>query len=134
MWVVLRVLVAAGLAVDAYVHAVTAGAYDIPAGGLITQGDLFLIETVVAALAALGVLVLPGRLTFALAFLVAASAFGAVVLYRYVEVGSLGPLPAMYEPVWRTDKVISAIAEAGAAVLALAGLVAAPRRRTGKHS
>jgi len=28
---------------------------------------------------------------------VAASALGAVLLYRYVDVGSLSPLPNMYE-------------------------------------
>ena len=132
MWVILRVLVAAGLAVDAYVHAVTASAYDVPAGGLVTQGDLFLIQAVVAAIAAVAVLVWPRRSTLAFAFLVAASAFGAVVLYRYVEVGSLGPLPRMYEPVWTTDKLISAIAEAVAAVSALVGL-AWSQRAQGKH-
>lgn len=119
MRLLLRALVAVGLAVDAYIHVVLAGAYDFPAGGLITQGDLFLIEAAAAGLAALLVLVFPRRVTFGFAFLVAASALGAVVLYRYVDVGSLGPLPNMYEPVWTLDKLVSAIAEAVAAVLAL---------------
>ena len=132
MWIVLRVLVAAGLAVDAYVHAVTASAYDFPAGGLITQGDLFIVEATVAGLAAVAVLVFPRRSTFGFAFVVAASALGAVVLYRYVDIGSLGPLPRMYEPVWTADKLISAAAEAVAAVLALAGFVGSPRAR-GRH-
>lgn len=135
MWVtgvILRLLVAAGLAVDAYVHVVLADAYDVPAGGAITQGELFLIEAAVAALAALLVLLVPRRTTFAFAFLVAATAFAAVVLYRYVDLGSLGPLPNMYEPLWTTEKLLSAAAEAVAAVSALAGLVGPPRLRGGR--
>lgn len=118
----LRVLIALGLAIDAYVHWVTADAYDA-VGDTLTQGDLFRIETVVAAVAAVLVLFLPHRATFAFAFLVAASAFGAVVLYRYVDVGALGPLPNMYEPVWTQDKMVSAVAEGIAAGLALFGTV-----------
>jgi hypothetical protein len=57
-----------------------------------------------------------------IAFVVAASALGAVVLYRYVNVGSIGPLPNMYEPIWYTKKTLSAYAEGGAAVLAFVGL------------
>lgn len=115
-------LVAAGLAVDAYVHAVIAGAYDM-VGEVITQGLLFRIEAAVAGLLALLVLVLPRRWVYGLAFVVAASAFGAVVLYRYVNVGSLGPIPNMYEPVWTIDKLVSAVAEAIAAVCALVGVL-----------
>lgn len=121
-WLV-RLLTAAGLAVDAYVHIVTASAYDFPAGGVVTQGDLFRIEAGVAILAAVLVLLLPRRTTFGFAFLVAASALGAVVFYRYVDVGSLGPLPNMYEPVWTRDKLVSAVAEAVAAAAALGGFL-----------
>lgn len=127
--ILVRVLVAAGLAVDAYIHAALADVYDVPAGGAITQGDLFLIEAGVASLAALLVLVLPNRASFAFALLVAASALGAVLLYRYIEVGSLGPLPRMYMPVWTTDRLISAVAEGVATVSALLGLVYGPHRK-----
>lgn len=75
-------------------------------------------------MAALLVLVLPWRRTaYVIAFVVAASALGAVVLYRYVDVGALGPLPNMYEPIWYGDKTNSAIAELVASVVAAAGLV-----------
>lgn len=130
--ILLQVLVAAGLAIDAYIHASLADVYDVPAGGAITQGDLFLIEAGVASLAALLVLVLPRRATFAFAFLVAASALGAVLLYRYVEVGSLGPLPRMFTPVWTTEKLISAIAEGVATVAALLGVLIPDRILKGK--
>lgn len=126
--ILLCVLVAAGLAIDAYIHVSLADVYDVPAGGEITQGDLFLVEAGLAALAGLLVLVWPWRASYAFAFLIAASALGAVLLYRYVEVGSLGPLPRMYMPVWTTEKIISAIAEGVAAVLAAVG-VFLPRQR-----
>lgn len=118
----LCVLTAAGLAVDAYVHIDLAAAFDaVP--GTISQGDLFRAQAAAAAVVALLVLVARVRLVYLLAFLLAASALGAVVLYTYVDVGPLGPLPAMYEPVWYTQKTLSAVAEGLAALAALALLI-----------
>jgi len=128
-WLV-RLLASAGLAVDAYVHADLASRYD-PIGSSISQGDLFRVEAGVASLAAMLVLVLPRRETYAFAVSVAASAFGAILLYRYVNVGTLGPLPNMYEPIWFTEKTVSAVAEAAALLAALIGLgftLITPRR------
>ena len=52
-----------------------------------------------------------------------ASAFAAVVLYTYVNVGPLAGLPNMYEPSWGPPgKLVSAIAEGAGALLALGGL------------
>jgi hypothetical protein len=46
------------------------------------------------------------------------------LLYRYVDVGSLGPLPNMYENTWDVPgKVLSAWAEGAAVVLAALGLL-----------
>ncbi|HEY3952491.1 MAG TPA: cupredoxin domain-containing protein [Streptosporangiaceae bacterium] len=123
-----RILVAAGLAVDAYVHADLAPAYD-GVRASISQGDLFRIEAGLAAAAALIVLVVGRRTGFGLAFAVAASALGALLLYRYADVGRLGPLPNMYEPSWFAGKTIAAVAEAVAAAAALAGLCYGVRRR-----
>jgi len=122
----LRVLTAAGLAIDAYIHADLAGAYD-PVRHSISQGTLFRIEAGAAAFAALLIVVTAHRAAWAVAFLVAASSFGAIVLYRYVDVGTLGPLPNMYEPIWFTEKWVAAVAEAVATVTALAGFVVAVR-------
>ena len=66
------------------------------------------------------------------AALVAASALAAVVASRYVDLGPIGPLPDLYEPVWYPEKVVAATARrrrwsAGPA----AGLPAAPRARHG---
>jgi hypothetical protein len=58
------------------------------------------------------------------AFGVGASALGAVLVYRYVDVGALGPLPDMYENTWQVSgKLLSAYAEGAAVVLAGLGLL-----------
>lgn len=116
--VLLRLLTAAGLAIDAYVHADLASAYNTE---LHTEGVLFGVEAGVAALAALLVLVTGMRLEYVFAFLVAASAFAAIMVYRYIDVGTIGPIPNMYEPVWFHEKALAAIAEGVAMVSALAG-------------
>ncbi|HEY1915692.1 MAG TPA: hypothetical protein VGH27_08960 [Streptosporangiaceae bacterium] len=119
---ILRLLVAAALAVDAYVHADLAPLYDAIHSS-ISQGDLFRVEAGVASAGALIVLAYGRRAGFALALLIAASALGAILLYRYVDVGTLGPIPNMYEPAWFPEKTTAAIAEAAATVLAAGGLL-----------
>jgi hypothetical protein len=58
-----------------------------------------------------------------------ALALGAVLLYRYVDVGSLGPLPDMYEDTWQVPgKLLSAYAEGAAVLLAGVGLLSHRRR------
>jgi plastocyanin len=125
---VLRLLVAAGLAIDAYVHADLAPAYD-GVRATISQGDLFRIEAGAAAGAALIVLVAARRTGFGLALAVAVGGLGALLLYRYVDVGRIGPLPNMYEPSWFPEKTAAAVAEAAATVLAAGGLLWAARQR-----
>lgn len=124
LWL-LRLLTVAALATDAYIHAHLAPDYDLVTGGGggISQGDLFRIEAGFSALAALLLLVAATRLTWAFAFLVLASALGAILLYRYVDVGALGPLPDMYEPVWYTEKTVAASVEAAGTLTALTGLL-----------
>ena len=129
--VVFSVVTAAGLVVDAVIHLRLAADRD-GIGSTLSEGNVFRIEGAVALLAAVLVIVLPRRrLGYGIAFVVAASAFGAVVLYRYVNVGALGPLPNMYEPIWYHDKSVSAIAELVAAVIAAAALVRLSSRRSG---
>lgn len=131
----LRAGTAAALAIDGVVHLKDAYYYDANTGSLLSQGQLFRIQGVLALIVALAVLVLPRRPVWVLAFLVAASAFGAVVLYTYTDVGALAGLPNMYEPSWGPPgKLLSAIAEGAAALLAAGGLAwaahQAARRRT----
>jgi hypothetical protein len=124
--IVLRLVTVVGLGVDAYVHIVLAGQYDTNSGG-ISQGVLFRVEAGVAIVAALLVLVSGRRLPHVFALLVAVTALAAVLLYRYVDVGALGPIPDMYDPSWFPKKTLSAIAEA-VATLGAAALVCTPTR------
>ena len=126
----LGVATAVALGIDAYVHARDAAFYDAVRTSLISQGTLFRLEAGVAGLIAVALLIRPSRFWWAAALVVAASAFGAVVLYRYVDVGSLGPLPNMYEPTWALPgKAASAWAEGAGIILAAAGLLTTLRVR-----
>ena len=119
----LRVLTAAALITDAVVHLKDARFYDASTTALLSQGQLFRIQAGVAIVVAVAILAWPRRLVWAIAFLVAASAVGAVVLYTYVNVGSLAGLPDMYEPSWGPPgKALSAIVEGAGALFALGGL------------
>lgn len=130
----LRLVTAAMLGLDSHVHLHDRGFYTGSRGGAISQGRLFVLEAAVAAVAAV-LLILGWRLRVArradwlAAFLVAASALAAVLLYRYVDVGRIGPLPDMYEPTWQVPgKLLSGYAEAAAAVLSMVGLTLPPSR------
>jgi hypothetical protein len=128
----LRVGTAAALSIDAAVHLRNAASYDLVTA-TISEGALFRVQAGAAIASALLVLVWPRRASWVVAFLVAASALGAVLLYRYVDVGPLGPLPNMYENTWQVPgKLLSAWAEGAAVVLAGLGLLthrsAAPAR------
>ncbi|MFG2491616.1 hypothetical protein ACGFSD_11240 [Streptomyces caniferus] len=113
---VARLLAAAGLALDAYVHARLAGRYD-EVTATISQGMLFRIEAALAALAALLVLVWRRPAADTFAWLVATGGLALLLLYTYVDIGAPGPLPDMYEPDWSADKRLAALAQA-VAVLA----------------
>jgi hypothetical protein len=113
---VLALLAAAGLAYDAYVHLDLASSFDV-VGDTITQGALFRIEAVLAIVAGLVVLASDSRLAWALAGMVGIGGVAAVLLYRYVDVGAIGPIPNMYEPVWYHEKTWSAVAEAAVGAL-----------------
>lgn len=131
--IILRVLAAAGLAYDAYSHWVLAPVYDNPA--TINQSTLFRIESVLAVLAAVGVLFIRRKIVTVFALLVAAGGLAALLLYRYVDIGAFGPFPNMYEPVWTTpavgnEKIYSAISMAVATVACIGLLmIKIPRRR-----
>lgn len=116
----LTALVVLGLAVDAFVHFDLASAFEGNRTSVLSEAQIFRAQSIVAIIVALGVLVRPRRYTAVLAFLVAASALIAVVLYRFVDIGAIGPIPNMYDPYWGPiGKVLSLIGEALAAVAAL---------------
>ena len=99
----------------------------------ISQGALFRVEAVAAVAAALLVLVTRGWPGLLVAFLVAAGGVGAVLLYQYVDLGALGPFPDMYEPGTYPEKTFSLVAEAVAALAALALLLTDLRRHRARH-
>lgn len=113
-------VVIAGLGIDAFVHVHVASAFAHNKTSVLSETALFRIDAALAVIAALALLLRPRRYTAAFAFLVAAGGAVAVVLYRYVDVGKLGPLPNMYDPFWAPfEKNLSAVAEALAAIAAL---------------
>ena len=122
----LRLVAADGLVVDAYVHADLAPSY--AGGGAFGAQNLFLVQAGIALAAALLVLTSGRRGACLVAAAVAASALAAVVTYRYVDLGSIGPLPDLYEPVWYPEK---AVATAGEAVAFVAAALALIRHREG---
>ena len=126
-WVGNRLLgvgAAAALGIDAYAHASDAYIYASNGGTIINQGNIFYAETAIASLAALLLLLRPRLSSWLVALAVAISALGAVVLYRYVDVGAIGPVPDLYEPTWQVPgKLLSAFAEGAAVVFAVAGTV-----------
>jgi hypothetical protein len=120
----LRLVTAALLGVDAYVHADLIARYDPNQGtAALSQGDLFRIEALVASLAALALLVTARRLVWVVAGLVAASALGGLLLYGHYDPGTLGPLPDMYEPFWYPEKTLAATAEGAALLTSVLGLL-----------
>jgi hypothetical protein len=122
----LRLATAAALVIDAVVHLQDAHFYDVAVGGVLTQGQLFRIQSVVAIVVALAVLVWPKWPSWLVAVLVAGSAVTAVATYTYVDIGPFAGLPGMYEPSWGPPgKLLSACAEGAGTLLALAGLARA---------
>jgi hypothetical protein len=132
---VLGAAAAAALAIDAYVHFHDAGYYTAVTTSVLSQATLFRVQAALAATLALALLARPQRLLWAAGFLVAAGAFGAVLLYRYVDVGALGPIPNMYEPTWVVPgKLASAWAEGAATILTATGLLVAVQARRHQQS
>jgi hypothetical protein len=120
---ILRVATATALGIVALIHWQNASAYDAVTA-TISQGQLFRAEAAVAVAVGLLVLVRPRPSSWLAGLVVAASALAAVLLYRYVDVGTLGPLPDMYENTWQVPgKLLSASAEGAAVVLAGLGLL-----------
>lgn len=116
-----RGLVVLALVVDATVHLRLAPQMQIAAPGGIGGGWLFRIQAVLALLAAAYLLIRPSVPAYLLAGAVALSAFVPVLLYTYVNVPAIGPVPSMYDPFWTTSKVVSAVAEGLGALLAGVG-------------
>ena len=127
-WVI-RAVVVAGLVVDAYVHFDLAENQQLAAPGGIGGGTLFRLQAAVATVVALLLLLSGRRWAYALAFVAGLSALVPVLLYTYVDVPAIGPIPSMYDPTWYSEKVLSVVAEAVVVVLSVAGWFVSGRIR-----
>ena len=131
----LIVITVVGLAIDAYVHLKIAHNYKFNKTSTISEESLFRIEAALAIVAALLVIVWRSRWAAAFALAVAGGGLVLLVLYRYVDVGKVGPIPSMYEPTWEIeDKKLAvageAIAIVGSLVLLGYSLVTSRGRRS----
>ncbi|MFL5681484.1 MAG: hypothetical protein ACJ77B_12880 [Chloroflexota bacterium] len=114
------------LGVDACVHLSGAAVYDGLTTSPLGEGNLFRAQAIAAIVVAVGLLIRPRPIVWAVAAVVAGSAVAAVTLYTYVDIGASGPLPDLYQPTWALPgKVGSAVAETAATGLALAGFALA---------
>lgn len=126
----LAALTAAALAVDGIVHLAVAGRYAVPGGGVLAESNLFRAQALVALVVGAWVLLRPSVTSFAVAAVAAAVAAVAVITSTYLDLGSIGPLPDLYEPTWAAPgKVLSMVAEVAAVPLALLGAGATANRR-----
>jgi hypothetical protein len=117
-----------GLGFDAYTHLDLASLYSHNTTGTVNEGVLFQIEAALAIVAGLLLVLRQNIVTTAFAVLVSGGGAFVLLLYRYVDVGKIGPIPNMYDPYWApAEKVISAIGE-GLATIAAAALFAVLHR------
>jgi hypothetical protein len=72
---------------------------------------------------ALALILSARRLSFLLSFAVSASALTLMLVSRYVDLGSLGPFPDLYDPLWFAEKLRAAFGEAAAGIASLAGIL-----------
>src|SRR6185312_7067304 len=119
---VLRVLAAACLGISAYVHLHLAHRYAYP--GTISGTTIFRIQGVVAATIGVLLLLTGNKWVWVAAALIGLASFAAVMTYRYVNVGAIGPMPNMYDATWKPspEKLLSAIAEITVPILWLIDL------------
>jgi len=127
--IALYALTGAGLIVNAVIHLQLAATFDAVTGSLLSQGDLFRIQAAAGILITVGLVIARRAWVAAIAAVIAIGGLGMLVLTTLVplDLTALG-LPAIFEPVWYSDKVIAALAQ-GIAALAAAALVLVERRR-----
>ena len=127
--IALYALTGAGLIVNAVIHLQLAATFDAVAGSLLSQGDLFRIQAAAGILITVALVIARRAWVAVIAAVIALGGLGMLVLTTLVplDLTALG-LPAIFEPVWYSDKVIAALAQ-GLAALAAAALIVVERRR-----
>ena len=126
----LRAVGALALGFSAYLHArIAAERPPLVDDGGVTLSGLFVAQAVAAALVVLWVLVRGDRLAWLAFGAVALGSLVALLLSVVVSIPAVGPLPAVYEPVWYPDKVLAAVAAGVATVVAAVALATTRGRR-----
>ena len=125
--IALYALTGAGLIVNAVIHLQLAATFDAVTGSLLSQGDLFRIQAVAGILITVALVIARRAWVAAIAAVIAIGGLGMLVLTTLMplDLTALG-LPAIFEPVWYSDKVIAALAQ-GIAALTAAALVLGER-------
>jgi hypothetical protein len=130
----LTAVVVVGLAIDAVSHLDVAHNYVYNATSTVSEATLFRVEAGLALAAALALIVWASRWTFAASFAIATGGLVLLVLYRYCDVGKVGPLPDMYEPTWDVPgKKWSVVGEI-IAILGSVGLLSASVLGAGRRT
>ena len=128
---VLRLAGAAALGYSAWLHfRIAADSPPLAADGKVTLSGLFVAQAVAATLVSLWVVVHASRLAWLAFGAVALGSLAALLVSTWVTIPSIGPLPAIHDPVWFTDKVLAAVA-AGVATLVAALALTTYRHRAG---
>jgi hypothetical protein len=96
----LVVVTVVGLAIDAYEHLKVADNYRFNKTSTISEATLFRIEAALAIAAAVALIVWASRWSAGFALAVAGGGLILLLVYRYNNVGKIGPIPNMYEPTW----------------------------------
>jgi plastocyanin len=124
----IRLLVAGALAVSAYLHlsiAVQTGLEGDP----FTMPQLFVIQGVLCLIAAVLVLVKDSEVFWLPALAVAIGSLIPLVASVYFPIPALGPLPALNEPVWYGEKILSMALVAVIPLLWLIRRIAPPSKQ-----
>ena len=126
---ILRIVVAVLLGINAYIHFVLAVPFIGNAGTLFSQGDLFRLQGILNIVAAVLVIVWRNKISAIVAALIALGGLFAVVasVFFPLDMSMLGG-PVIFEPSWYDQKIISTIAQALAAALAAVLFVRSRKR------
>ncbi len=126
----LPVLLALALMLNAWIHLRLAGPFDANPGALLSQGGLFRIQAVIDIAAAIAVVVRPRPWTALLGFAVAAGGAAVLLLTSLIPLDGTGiGLPYLFEPAWYPAKQTSLVLQLLAAALAVGVMLRALRRK-----
>jgi len=119
-----RLLAALALLVIAYIHGKLA--LHLGLRPMLGQGQLFAAQAALSAVLA-GTMLSRDNRVWLVAVVLSVGGLGAILASVYFPVPSLGPLPAIDEPVWLLNKAICALAEISVIALWLIRQIAPPK-------